>query len=148
MIGKIEDIAIYLFKLDRDKEYQIEIKEYKPKRSLDSNSYCWVLCQKIANVMRLSKEEVYQRMLKEYGQFVIIKIRSDIMPQTYFEYYEEVNQKEGYTYYKIFKGSSEMDSKEMSILIDGIVQEAQELDIDTLTPSQIADLKSQWNKEG
>ena len=147
MIGKIEDIVTYLFKLDRDKEYQIEIKEYKPKRSLDSNSYCWVLCQKIANVMRLSKEEVYQRMLKEYGQFVIIKIRSDIMPQTYFKYYEEVNQKEGYTYYKIFKGGSEMDSLEFSILLDGVVSECKELGIQTLDEIELERMMNEWEKK-
>ena len=149
MIGKVEDIINYLFKLDRDKEYQVEIKEYKQKRSLNANAYAWVLINKIANVMRLSKEEVYLNMLKHYGQSQIISIVSEVNITGYFKYYEVIgtsilNNKE-FNHIKVYKGSSEYDTKEMSIFIDGIVQEAKQLDIETLTPNQLAELKSLWN---
>ena len=149
MIGKVEDIINYLFKLDRDKEYQVEIKEYKQKRSLNANAYAWVLINKIANVMRLSKEEVYLNMLKHYGQSQIISIVSEVNITGYFKYYEVIgtsilNNKE-FNHIRVFKGSSEYDTKEMSIFIDGIVQEAKQLDIETLTPNQLAELKSLWN---
>ena len=41
----------------------------------------------------------------------------------------------------MFEGSSEMDSREMAILLDGVVQEAEQLGIPTLTPNEIARLK-------
>ena len=140
MIGKVEDIINYLFKLDRDKEYQVEIKEYKQKRSLNANAYAWVLINKIANVMRLSKEEVYLNMLKHYGQSQVVSIVSEVNITGYFKYYEVIgtsilNNKE-FNHIRVFKGSSEYDTKEMSIFIDGIVQEAKQLDIETLTPNQ------------
>lgn len=149
MIGKVEDIINYLFKLDRDKEYQVEIKEYKQKRSLNANAYAWVLINKIANVMRLSKEEVYLNMLKHYGQSQVVSIVSGVNITGYFKYYEVIgtsilNNKE-FNHIRVFKGSSEYDTKEMSIFIDGIVQEAKQLDIETLTPNQLAELKSLWN---
>ena len=149
MIGKVEDIINYLFKLDRDKEYQVEIKEYKQKRSLNANAYAWVLINKIANVMRLSKEEVYLNMLKHYGQSQVVSIVSEANITGYFKYYELIgtsilNNKE-FNHIRVFKGSSEYDTKEMSIFIDGIVQEAKQLDIETLTPNQLAELKSLWN---
>ena len=149
MIGKVEDIINYLFKLDRDKEYQVEIKEYKQKRSLNANAYAWVLINKIANVMRLSKEEVYLNMLKHYGQSQVVSIVSEVNITGYFKYYEVIgtsilNNKE-FNHIRVFKGSSEYDTKEMSIFIDGIVQEAKQLDIETLTPNQLAELKSLWN---
>ena len=149
MIGKVEDIINYLFKLDRYKEYQIEIKEYKQKRSLNANAYAWVLINKIANVMRLSKEEVYLNMLKHYGQSQVFSIVSEVNITGYFKYYEVIgtsilNNKE-FNHIRVFKGSSEYDTKEMSIFIDGIVQEAKQLDIETLTPNQLAELKSLWN---
>ena len=149
MIGKVEDIINYLFKLDRDKEYQVEIKEYKQKRSLNANAYAWVLINKIANVMRLSKEEVYLNMLKHYGQSQVFSIVSEVNITGYFKYYEVIgtsilNNKE-FNHIRVFKGSSEYDTKEMSIFIDGIVQEAKQLDIETLTPNQLAELKSLWN---
>lgn len=149
MIGKVEDIINYLFKLDRDIEYQVEIKEYKQKRSLNANAYAWVLINKIANVMRLSKEEVYLNMLKHYGQSQVVSIVSEVNITGYFKYYEVIgtsilNNKE-FNHIRVFKGSSEYDTKEMSIFIDGIVKEAKQLDIETLTPNQLAELKSLWN---
>ena len=85
-------------------------------------------------------------MLRDYGQSEIVSVRADIDISGYFKYYEEfgrgtVNGKE-FIHYKIYKGSSEYDSREMAIFIDGVVQEAQALGIDTLTPTQIAELKS------
>ena len=44
----------------------------------------------------------------------------------------------------ILIGSSQYDTRSMSILIDGIVQDAKELGIETMTPNQLADLKNSW----
>ena len=144
MIGNAEAIIQYLFQQDREKLY--EVREYKQKRSLTANAYFWVLVNEIANVTRQSKDEIHLQMLKEYGQNEVFSIRSDIDVSRYLKYYEEigkgkVNGKE-FTHYRVFKGSSEMDSREMAILIDGVVQEAEQLGIPTLTPNEIARLKS------
>ena len=48
------------------------------------------------------------------------------------------------SWYKVIKGSSEYDTKEMSVFIDGIVQEAEQLGIDTLPPAEIERLKGLW----
>lgn len=143
MIGNAEAIIQYLFQQDREKLY--EVREYKQKRSLTANAYFWVLVNEIANVTKQSKDEIHLQMLKEYGQNEVFSIRSDIDVSRYLKYYEEigkgkVNRKE-FTHYRVFKGSSEMDSREMAILIDGVVQEAEQLGIPTLTPAEIARLK-------
>lgn len=118
-----------------------EITEYHEKRSLSANAYAWVLINKIADVLRKSKEEVYFQMLKDYGQSEFVSVLSEIDVSGYFKYYEEYGKGhvEGreFTHYKVYKGSSEFDSREMSILIDGIVQEAKALDIETRTPQEI-----------
>lgn len=149
MIGTPEELSQYLWQLDKDTKY--EIKEYREKRSLNANSYAWVLIGKIGNKLRKSKEEVYLQMLKDYGQSEIVSILSSINPSGFFKYYEKVgtgiiNNKE-FTHYKIYKGSSEYNTLEMSILIDGIVQEAQQLDIETKTPEEIERLKRMWKNE-
>ena len=143
MIGTPIQIIQWLYDQEKDKKF--EIKEKRAKRSLSQNSYAWELITKIGNVLRKSKEEVYLQMLKDYGQSEIVSILSSIDPKCYFKYYEKigtgiVNNKE-FTHYKIFKGSSEFDSKEMTILIDGIIQECKQLGIETLTPDEIAKLK-------
>lgn len=144
MIGNAEAIIQYLFQQDREKVF--EVREYKSKRSLTQNAYFWILCNEIGNALKISKDEVHLRMLKEYGQSEVFSIRSDIDVSRYLKYYEEigrgkVNGKE-FTHYRVFKGSSEMDSLEMSILIDGTVSEAAQLGIPTLTPAEIARLKT------
>ena len=142
MIGNSQEIIQWLFEQDREKQFTI--KEYKPKRSLSQNAYAWKLITEIGNILRKSKEEVYLQMLKDYGQSEVVSILSDVIPDGYFKYFEAigtgiVNNKE-FTHYKIYKGSSEFDSKEMTIFIDGIIQECTQLGIPTLTPDEIASL--------
>ena len=143
MIGNGQKIIEWLFIQDRDKLFKID--EYKPKRSKSQNSYAWELITQIGNTVNKSKEEVYLDMLKHYGQSEIVSILSSINPNGYFKYYEligmgMVNDKE-FTHYKIFKGSSEFNSKEMSIFIDGIIQEAENLGIPTLTEKEIKNMR-------
>jgi len=142
MIGTQIELINFLLLQDKDKKF--EITEYKEKRSLDANGYAWQLINKIGNVLHKSKEEVYLQMLKDYGQVSLIKVDSKVNPDSFFKYYEKIKEKDDYTYYKIFGGSSNYNTKQMSILIDGIVETAKELDIQTLTPNEIANLKSLW----
>ena len=146
MIGKPNDIITWLLNQDREKVF--EVKEHKEKRSLNANSYAWSLIGKIADVVRSSKDEVYLRMLKRYGQSEVVSVLSDINVDGYFKYYEEFGRSflngKSFTHYKVFKGSSEYDSKEMSALIDGIVSEAEELEIETLPPYEIERMKEMW----
>lgn len=146
MIGNSQEIIQWLFNQDREKLF--DIKEHREKRSLNSNSYCWVLIGKIADVLRTDKEQVYLTMLKRYGQSELVSVLSNINITGYFKYYEvagtsTLNGKE-FTHYKVFKGSSEYDTREMSILIDGIVSEAKELNIETLPPAEIERMKNLW----
>ena len=137
MIGTPMELIAWLT-CQPEKKY--EITEYHEKRSLSANAYAWALIGKIADVMRKSKEAVYLQMLKDYGQSEFVSVRSDINVNGYFKYYEAYGtatlQGKEFTHYKIWKGSSEYDSREMAILIDGIIQEAQNLGIETITPAE------------
>ncbi len=131
-----------------DKELEIEIKEYKEKRSLNANALLWKLCNELGNKLRISKEEVYLMALKNYGQSEVISIQSDVNIQGYFKYFEEIgtgkiNNKE-FTHYKIYKGSSEYNTLEMSILLDGVVQDAKEQGIQVLSASELDLIKREW----
>lgn len=151
MVGKANKLITYLVsQLEINKDKEFEIKEYKPKRSRNANNYAWSLITKIADALRLDKEEVYLDMLKHYGQSEMVSVLSEIDVKGYFKYYEKVgetvlNGKE-FSHYKIFKGSSEYTTSEMNIFINGIVQEAEQLDIETLTPIEIERLKQAWKE--
>jgi hypothetical protein len=143
MTGKPLQIIQWLYNQDKDNIY--EIKEHKEKRSLSQNAYAWKLITELGNVLRKSKEEIYLQMLKDYGQSEIVVILSTVNPYGYFKYYDKVRDViingNTFTQYKIYKGSSEYDSREMNIFIDGIIQECENVGISTLTPEEIARLE-------
>ena len=128
----------------------IEAKPFRKKRSLNANAYAWKLITEIADVLRASKDEIYLQMLKRYGQSEIISVLSNIHIGAYVKYYEEAGEStlngKTFTHYRVYKGSSEFDTREMAILIDGIVSEAKELDIPTETPDEIERIKSLWKE--
>lgn len=133
-----------------DEKLSIKIDKYREKRSLNANNYAWKLMTEIANVCRTSKEEVYLEMLKRYGQSEIISVLAHIPIKEYVKYCEEAGEStlngKLFKHYKVYKGSSEFDTREMSIFIDGIVSDAKELDIQTMTPNEIAKLKAMWGE--
>lgn len=146
MTGNAIQLITYLY--EQDKEKLFDLVEHRKKRSLNSNSYLWKLINEIANVMRMSKEEVYLQMLKDYGQSEVISLLSSINVDGYFKYYEVIgesmlNGKE-FKHIRIFKGSSEYDTREMSILLQGVVEEAKALGIETMTRDEIEHLNELW----
>ena len=126
----------------------IEIKPYREKRSLNANAYAWKLIGEIADIVRSSKDEVYLEMLRKYGQSELISVLSHIPIEQYVKYCDEVGESKlngkMFKHYRVYKGSSEFDTREMSILIDGIVGEAKELGIQTETPADLERMKSLW----
>lgn len=149
MKGRINEIISWMLKQDKSTIYQIEV--FKEKRSLNANNYAWALITQIAEKLRMSKEEVYLKMLKDYGKSEIVSVLASIDIEGYFKYYSVfgksiLNGKE-FIHYKVYKGTSEYNTQEMSVFIDGVVQEAKQLDIETKTPEELERLKRLWDNE-
>lgn len=136
------------------KSQTIIIKQHRKKRSLDANSYLWVLCQKISEVLHSTKEEIYIRHIRDVGQFEILPIREDAV-ETWIRNWnsrglgwvaelQDDSKLQGYKRVINYYGSSVYDTREMSVLVDSVVQEAKEQGIDTMTPDEIERLKSEW----
>ena len=143
MIGNAEKIIQWLFQQDREKIF--EIKEKKAKRTLTQNAYYWVLLHELAKALKIDNDTAHKMMLERYGVYEVISVQSGIDLTGYFKYFDEigsgtVNGKQ-FTHYKIFKGSSQMDSKEFAVLLDGLISDCEELGIPTLTPDEVAKLK-------
>lgn len=145
---KIDKILPLIFRLDKDTIYDVKINKHREKRSLNANAYLWKLVTEIGNILNKSKEEVYLQMLIDYGQSEMVSILSEIDVKGYFKYYKLagtsiLNGKE-FNHYKIYKGSSEYDTKEMSILLNGVVQEAKNLGIKTKDDIELERLLEEW----
>lgn len=149
MIGKVKELIPKMLQLDETKEY--EVKEYKHKRSLNANAYYWVLVNKIADALNQSKEFIHLCMLKQYGQRYVVCVPYDVPIENLVKYYERDGvRKQGdrlFKTYNVYLPSSEMNTYEMSKLIDGTVEEAQSMGIETMTPDELAHLKAMWGVE-
>lgn len=143
MIGTPEQISKYLWSLDKEKLY--EIKQYHKKRTLTSNAYAWELINQLANILRISKEDLYLKLLEDYGQSSLISVKADIDISGFVKYYKEVGRSTlngtEFKHIRIYKGSSQFDTYEMGIFIDGIIHECENVGIPTLTKEQISKLE-------
>lgn len=146
-INKVEDVIPKLLKLDRDTLYDFKITKHRNKRSLDANAYYWLILGQIADAMKVDKEELHRDYLKHYGVITQAMLPTKEV-KGLFKYYDldgirEMNGNRFYIY-KVYTPSSEMNTKEMSRLIDGIVEEAKVIGIETMTPDELRILKEEW----
>ena len=136
-----------------EKEISAEIKVYRKPRSMDANAYFHLLVNKIATAMDSSDEEIKKWLVVKYGTLetdedgnaygAMLPASAEIdrfYPYTRCYKTQELGGKT-YRCYLFYKRTRDMDSKEMSHLIDGTVFEAKALDIETMTPDQIAELE-------
>ena len=137
----------------KNEPLDVKITKHRERRSLTSNAYAWVLITKIAQSMQppLNKNDVYVEMLKRYGQGDIVTIQKERLDNVLraFDYCEykgkgTTNGKE-FHHYMVYVGSSQYNTKEMSVFIDGIVEEAKELNIETMTPDELKKMVGEWN---
>lgn len=143
MIGTAEEIIHWLFEQPKGGLY--EIKERKRKRTLTQNAYYWSMLNQLGKALKMPTSELHFRMLKEHAPFEVVSVRSDIDVSGYFRYYETLGtgcaNGQEFTHYRIYKGSSRMDSSEFSRLIDGAREECEAQGISVLTREEISRLK-------
>lgn len=126
--------------IEPNKEYVLELKEARSKRSLQQNKFMWALIHQIADHkdMNMKEIEIYTSALEEanakYIYLMGIKEAEDELRKN-FRAVKVVrptieNGKE-YIIYKCFVGSSKLDTKEMNKLLDIVISWAEELGIET-----------------
>lgn len=140
--GNCADELAQLMNADVD----VSIKKHRNRRSLDANAYAWALISQIAERITppLNKEETYLEMLRRYGQSGVISVRSDAAEavRRAYKYADELATAElngrEFVHLRVYIGSSEYDTREMALFLDGIIEEARALGIDTDTPARLA----------
>ena len=150
-----EDITDGLRKLVECENIDIILKKHRNKRSLDANAYFHVLCGKIAEVLEISKPRCKNILIGRYGQPELLEngapavLKSNI-PISFMLEQETLHcmpcgekEENGFelTFYRVYRGSHTYDTKEMSVLIDGTVQEAKDIGVETMPPDEITHRK-------
>lgn len=143
--------------LKNENKLNIELKKYRKPRSLDANKYFWKLLQEVCDYKDIDTIEDYKRRVKELGIFKQFKIMTqdvktfekiwtdrgiawfcEIVDTTYI----------GDTEFKIinaYYGSSSYNSKQMSRLIDNLVQDCKAVGIEAKPQAEIDSLLKQWD---
>lgn len=153
----IAALAAGISQTDITKVFVCEIKEFRKSRSLTANAYYRQLLGKFADWARVSKNRLHNEMLAMYGQelmfdgmcaYAVIPDNDRYLELSDLHLKPTSEVKEGrdgkmYRTFKVLRGSHEYDSLEMSILIDGLIQEihGSGAPIQTMTPDELARLK-------
>lgn len=138
----------------------IRIKKHRRRRSLDANAYFHVLVDKLADRLQISKPRCKNLMIGRYGQPFYIDdsetaeavIKTNIPVSQMLEHEtvhcmpcgQKTEDGKELIYYKIFRGSSTYDTKEMSTLIDGTIDECKDQGIETLPQEELDRMMSHW----
>ena len=162
MIGKKEELIKYLVDAP-DKMYQV--KEYHPKRSLTANAYYHKLKSLLADALKTSVDELHEEMLRRYsypllredGTPIPIEVSNSVPLNAlpgHWKYYKPSVDHPNASYYYAIKGSSEMDAREMSRLLDGLISDIEDFNrevgyrqIEVIPPHELARLKGYAPKD-
>jgi hypothetical protein len=145
--------------LKSENKLTIELKKWRQKRSLDANSYCWTLCDKIAKELCkdgtiVTKEDVYKDAILQIGSFEPFIVQE----KTYMNFkriwekqglgflVQEVSKKDKCIKVNCYYGSSTYNTKEMSLLIEDLIELAKTLNVETKSQSEIDSLLKEWDK--
>ena len=139
-------------------DLDVEIKRHRERRSLSANAYFHVLVNKIAAVVGSSMDTIKTQLVMDYGvvdrdadgNVYGFKLLSTLDVNRVSEYARWVGSSTEngrvFNHYLLMKPTHEMDTLEMSRLIDGTIAEAKELGIETDTPATLERLKEEWRR--
>ena len=145
-------------KLHLEPILDVEVKKHREKRSHSANAYFHVLVNKIAAETGESDDLVKERLVVAYGTVardkdgctVGFKLPASVAVHDLYEYTRcfDVREEDGklFNCYLVYKDTRNMDTKEFSHLIDGAIDEAKALGIETDTPEQLARYKEEWSR--
>lgn len=133
------------------KTYTVEIKEYRKKRSLNQNDMYWSVLTSFAEVLNISNARAHNLLLRRYGQleryedkpvYVVLpdteeaEKRADEAESYHLKPTSQVKEgKDGQMYrtYMLLRGSSTYNTKEMTRLLEGLLDECKEMGIAVMT---------------
>lgn len=131
----------------------IKAVKYRKKRSLDANAMLWACLGEIAADQRTDKWDVYLRMLRRYGKYTHICVKPNVVDAVKRQWREteeigeiEINGQKAVQLLCYF-GSSTYDTKEFSILLDGVVSEMKEMGLQPPPSEEMRRALELWEKQ-
>ena len=131
----------------------IQVEKWSDKRSLQANAYFHVLCNKIAEATKSSMDDTKKVLVSQYGtlargsdgKYMAVKVPKNTDIDKIYPYYRHIGTDDnGLDMYLFFKHTADLNKEEMNRLIQGTVDEAKALNIETLTPDEIERMVGKW----
>jgi hypothetical protein len=145
--GTIKELIPKMLNLPEDKEY--ELKEYKEKRTLNQNSYYWKLLNELSSRLKIPSDELHFELIKKSCPFEEYLVPYEASLRG-IEYYIEKGKIERndklFKTIRVYVGSSRLDTIEMGILLDNLIEECKLQNIETMTESELARIRSLENE--
>lgn len=147
--AKVEEVTA----IQDAEKLSIRAVKYRERRSLDANALLWVCLGSIAESLRSDKWDVYLQMLKRYGKFTYICVKPNVVEAVKSQWREcevignvNINGQEAVQMLCYF-GSSTYDTKEFSVLLDGVISEMKEMGLETPASEDMRRALEQWEKQ-
>lgn len=145
MIGEKAEVLKHL--IDQP-DGMYEVKPWHPKRSPSQNSYFHKLVDLIAKALMTSGTEIKNNLIADYGVVDVdvgpITLRDEVQWNRLRALHLRPTAKtkvqaDGKLYraYWVMKGTHELTTAEMAHLLDGTIEEAKVLGIETLPPHEL-----------
>ena len=143
--------AMNLCDKQKEREYEVTIKEYREKRSLTANAYFHVLCTKMAAVLKTDIDSVKKRLVRSYGAVadsddgkpIVVTVPKGVNIETYYPYVEWLYGDQNGDTYMMLKQTHTMNTKEFARLLDATIDECRELNIEVLPDEEVKRLYAQ-----
>lgn len=136
----------------KDKHLSLTVKQWREGRSLNANALLWNCLGEIAEALRTDKWNVYLMMLKRYGKYTYICVKPNVVESVKSQWREceeigEINiNGEKAVQLLCYFGSSTYDSKEFSVLLDGVISEMKEIGLKTPSEREFDMVIESWKK--
>jgi hypothetical protein len=142
-----------IFDKTRDKNLNLEIKQHRNHRSKDANALLWECIGRLAMALRADKWDIYLLMLKRYGQYTYIVVPPNAVEMVARQWREcevigdiNINGRDG-VQMLCYYGSSTYDTKQFSILLDGVISEMKEIGLTAPTSEEMRRSIEEWEKQ-
>lgn len=142
----------------KNRTYTCEVKEQHKKRSLDANAMYWSMVDSLSEVTRVPPDEIYRQHIRDIGgNYWIVPIREDAL-ETWeriwtaghigrqIEDMGKCRNTKGYHNVRCYWSSSDYDTRQMSRLIDLVVQDCKDQGLETDPPEKLALLVDEWGQ--
>lgn len=136
----------------------LKASKFRQKRSLDANAYFHLLVNKIAMETNQSDDEIKRKLVKRYGtlardengDLIGAMLPAGVDPDRFYPYTRnyktEWRDGKEYTCYLFYERTRDLDTAQFSHLLEGTVEEAKALGIETKSQEEIDSLLGAWGK--